>query len=203
MKAEDNRQRIIDAAQQLFAERGYSQTSLGDVADAAGLLKGNLSYYFRTKDALLASVTEARQRALIDRLNADLPNDAGTRDGVEAFLRMTEAEADALAQAGCPLGSLCSELGKGDASLQGLATDMLAAVQQWLVRQFAKTFPPKVSREHAEYLLAVMQGASLLAHAYRDPAPVRRQARGARRWLGTLLVEAPVRAPRRVPRSRP
>lgn len=202
MRGDDNRRRIIDVAQGLFAERGYAQTSLGDVADAAGLLKGNLSYYFRTKDALLASVTELRLKTLMEGLNARLPRDAGTREGIVAFLQMVEAEAAVLAQTGCPIGTLCSELGKGDASLQMLATEMLATVQGWLADQFAKTFPRQAAREHAEYVLVVMQGASLIAHANGDAAVVHRQARGLRRWLDSLISAAPAREARRAVRSR-
>ena len=42
----------VQTALQLFMERGYAETSIGDVAEQAGLLKGNLSYYFKTKAEL-------------------------------------------------------------------------------------------------------------------------------------------------------
>ena len=55
VKGADNRDRIVAAALDLFMERGYAETSIGDVAETAGLLKGNLSYYFKTKASSLAS----------------------------------------------------------------------------------------------------------------------------------------------------
>lgn len=53
------RSRILDAAADLFAEKGYWQTSLQDIWDRVGLGKGGLSYHFRTKEEIaVAVVTE-------------------------------------------------------------------------------------------------------------------------------------------------
>ncbi|MFI2765669.1 TetR family transcriptional regulator [Streptomyces echinatus] len=53
------RAEILDVAAVLFAEKGYSQTSLQDILDQTGLKKGGLYYHFRTKqDIAVAVVTE-------------------------------------------------------------------------------------------------------------------------------------------------
>ena len=49
-------ERILDAAENLFAERGYSATSLGDVADKVGIRSPSLYNHFKNKDALYQSV---------------------------------------------------------------------------------------------------------------------------------------------------
>ena len=51
----DNRAAIIEAALQTFAERGFQATSLDDVADAAGITKGTIYWYFKQKKDLLAA----------------------------------------------------------------------------------------------------------------------------------------------------
>ena len=56
-------QRILDAAEDLFAEKGYSATSLGDVADRVGIRSPSLYNHFRNKEALYQSVLE---RLLVD-----------------------------------------------------------------------------------------------------------------------------------------
>jgi len=48
--------RILDAAEELFAERGYHGTTLRDVADAVGLRIPSLYNHFASKDALYAAV---------------------------------------------------------------------------------------------------------------------------------------------------
>lgn len=51
---ERKRQReVLDAAAQLFHDSGYSSTTVQDVADALGILKGSLYYYIDTKEDLL------------------------------------------------------------------------------------------------------------------------------------------------------
>jgi len=47
-------QEIFEQATRLFAERGYSGTSIQDVADAVGLTRPALYHYFKSKDELLA-----------------------------------------------------------------------------------------------------------------------------------------------------
>jgi TetR/AcrR family transcriptional regulator, cholesterol catabolism regulator len=47
---------IIDAAAEIFRKRGYAETSVQDVADAVGILKGSLYYYIDSKEDLLYQV---------------------------------------------------------------------------------------------------------------------------------------------------
>lgn len=47
---------VLKHAARLFAEKGYSGTSLQDIADAVGLQRTSLYYYFETKEDLLAAM---------------------------------------------------------------------------------------------------------------------------------------------------
>jgi AcrR family transcriptional regulator len=49
---------VIEAAVDLFWETGYASTSVQDVADALGLLKGSLYYYIKSKEDLLKKIFE-------------------------------------------------------------------------------------------------------------------------------------------------
>ena len=55
--------RILNAAEDLFAEKGYSATSLGDVADRVGIRSPSLYNHFKNKEALYEAVLE---RLLVD-----------------------------------------------------------------------------------------------------------------------------------------
>ena len=50
------RQRILDAALQLFANQGYGSTSVRQVVELAGVTKPTLYYYFNGKEALFREV---------------------------------------------------------------------------------------------------------------------------------------------------
>jgi TetR/AcrR family transcriptional regulator, transcriptional repressor for nem operon len=53
---EVRRQQILEAAAELFIERGISSTSMAQVADAAGVAKGTPYLYFASKDELLSEL---------------------------------------------------------------------------------------------------------------------------------------------------
>ena len=58
------RERILESATELFAERGYAQTSLAKVAAAADVTTGSIYGYFDSKGELLVAVVERALRAL-------------------------------------------------------------------------------------------------------------------------------------------
>ena len=67
------RAEIVQAAAQIFHDKGYEHTSMQDIADAVGILKGSLYYYIESKEALLYEITrEVHESAYldIDRLRA-------------------------------------------------------------------------------------------------------------------------------------
>ncbi len=51
-------ERILDAAEDIFAQKGYAATSLGDVADAVGIRSPSLYNHFKNKEALYLAVLE-------------------------------------------------------------------------------------------------------------------------------------------------
>lgn len=62
---------IVDAAAMLFSEQGYAATSIQDIADSVGILKGSLYHYIHTKEDLLdAVIREAHLRTAALGLNA-------------------------------------------------------------------------------------------------------------------------------------
>jgi len=62
--AERSREAILDAAERLFADRGFEGASLNEIGAAAGLSRATPSYFFGSKDQLYAAVLE---RAFADR----------------------------------------------------------------------------------------------------------------------------------------
>lgn len=57
-RVSDSSQQILDTAAALFRRRGYAETSLRDIARAAGILPGSLHYRFAAKHDLLLALME-------------------------------------------------------------------------------------------------------------------------------------------------
>ncbi|MEZ4708341.1 MAG: TetR/AcrR family transcriptional regulator [Caldilineaceae bacterium] len=55
---DSRRSEILDAAQQLFYQKGYEQTSIQDLLSAVGIAKGTFYHYFDSKQALLVELTD-------------------------------------------------------------------------------------------------------------------------------------------------
>jgi AcrR family transcriptional regulator len=67
-KQAEKRQQIIEAAAQLIVQKGIDKTSLTDIAQAAGISKGSLYYYYATKNDLIFDITEAHINQISDNL---------------------------------------------------------------------------------------------------------------------------------------
>jgi AcrR family transcriptional regulator len=63
-QAQRTRQAVLDTARHLFADRGFAGTSLQDIADAMGVRKANVYYYFKTKAAILDALLDERVSGL-------------------------------------------------------------------------------------------------------------------------------------------
>jgi AcrR family transcriptional regulator len=50
---------VLEAAARVFHEKGYESTSIQDIAEAVGILKGSLYYYIRSKEDLLYEIIKA------------------------------------------------------------------------------------------------------------------------------------------------
>jgi len=79
------RDRILDTAEALFAERGFAGTAVRDIASAVGLTAASLYNHFAGKEALYAAVLERGMRPLIDVLE-DLGRHEHERDALDATL---------------------------------------------------------------------------------------------------------------------
>ena len=62
MSVQDKKERLIEAAYQVFVRKGYRNSSIKDIAAEAGITPGLVHYYFKSKEELLLSVQEDIQK---------------------------------------------------------------------------------------------------------------------------------------------
>ena len=87
----ERKQQLLDAAAELFADRGYAATRIADICRSAGVAKGLFYWYFPTQGALFAELVRTMRLALrrAQRQAMDPDADAVTRiaEGAEASVR--------------------------------------------------------------------------------------------------------------------
>jgi TetR/AcrR family transcriptional regulator len=81
-----SRSAILDAAESLFAERGYQGTSFTEVGAAAGLSRGAPGYFFGTKAELYRAVLERAFTEVREAVRAGRARALASHQGAEAIL---------------------------------------------------------------------------------------------------------------------
>ncbi len=66
------REEILDAAKRVFADKGFHQTAIADIARAAKLSYGSVYWYFDSKESLFQALTEREEQALWHHVGAAL-----------------------------------------------------------------------------------------------------------------------------------
>jgi AcrR family transcriptional regulator len=93
---EARRAQILDAAAQVFAEKGFHRATTKEIAQTAGVSEGTIYNYFDSKDALLIDMMT--QLIELDQLDAAMTQTRGG-DIQEFFMTMFRARSDRIAQA--------------------------------------------------------------------------------------------------------
>lgn len=191
-KGEATRRRIVEAAADLFHQRGVRGTSPDDILRAAGVGKGQFYYYFRGKADLVHAVLSAHHDA-IEGDCGPIPHALQTWDDLEAwFLAHVELQARSQMTRGCPFGGVGNELGDDDELLRLDVDRIFVAVERRLARLFLVEQLEGRLRADVEvdalarYCLAVVQGAMLLGKVRRDASHARQPIEAALAHLRSL-----------------
>ncbi len=186
-KGEGNRQRIIDAADNLFYMRGYNQTSFQDISDATGIPRGNFYYYFKTKDEILEAVVNSRIADITAMLIQCETETRDPRERLLMFSNMLDYKREDVVQSGCPIGSLCSELAKDTTDLHEISRQAFVLLRNWIKQQF-ESLGLTNAEELAMDLLAKMQGVTIMACAFKDADYIKRGHEEIKDWINAKTM---------------
>jgi TetR/AcrR family transcriptional regulator, transcriptional repressor for nem operon len=170
---------------QLLYNRGAERTTLADIAKAADVPPGNVYYYFKTKDDVIAAVIDAHAQQVRATLEAIDARHRSPKSRLKNLVQEFAAQSETIAQFGCPLGSLCSELDKraGEPALG--AAQLMRLPVDWAEQQF-RSLGRGDAHDLALDLIAAYEGSALLASTMRDPGVLSRAARRLSRWIDAL-----------------
>jgi AcrR family transcriptional regulator len=84
-------QQLLAIARRLFAHQGYDRTALRDIAEAAGITKAALYYYFPNKDALFERVVLDSLQILVDDVAAAVARETTPTARIRAFMEASAA----------------------------------------------------------------------------------------------------------------
>lgn len=195
----DTRQRIVEAAMELFWLKGYGSTSIADILSRSQVNSGSLYHFFPGKQDLLVAVLEAYRDGIGPMLLE--PAWDGVDDPVERVFALLGTYRRALIETecayGCPIGSLALELHDADPIVRKHLADNFTGWIDAVEACFdaaASRFPPGTdTRGFAEMALHVMEGGVMQARTYRDIAFFDRAVGQFRLHVDALAKAAAVR----------
>ncbi|MBU0691709.1 TetR/AcrR family transcriptional regulator [bacterium] len=79
---EGKRQHILEIAASLFSKFGFAKTTLDDIADAVGMKKGSLYYYFNSKEAIFSAVIHEVATKVFSRMKEAAATAMTARDAI-------------------------------------------------------------------------------------------------------------------------
>jgi AcrR family transcriptional regulator len=71
-KSEETRTRILDAALEVFRERGFERATMREIAAASGVAQGAAYYYFESKEAIVMGFYERAQAEMLPRIEQQM-----------------------------------------------------------------------------------------------------------------------------------
>lgn len=170
------RQRLEDAAAQLFWSKGFAATSIADLARRADVPIGNVYYYFKSKTEMAEAVAEMfvqGSQAALDDIEARFPAASGhpqalARERIGVFFDMLEKSHMSRAKAGCPIARSVSDFAETAPKAARKAAEALTMLTAFLGRELARAGHPN-GMIAAQQSIALWQGAIVLAHGTADP----------------------------------
>jgi AcrR family transcriptional regulator len=174
------RERIVNSARRLFNRRGFSEVTIDEIMEHAGLTRGGFYRHFATKEQLYADAVrqflclrspERWQKKHVDAC-AEGPELATMI--VNAYLSREHLDDRS---GSCPLVALPSDVARGGKAVKGAFREVLGN----MIEIFATNLSYPDARERALSLVALCVGAMVIARAIDDAElgeEIRSAARG-------------------------
>lgn len=179
-KGDQTRARLLDATQDLIETGGYYGAGLNQVIAASGMPRGSLYFHFPGGKDQMVSEAVRRAGQDIGRAARDLAEAAP--DAAALVAGMLGLLADRLAgsdwRKGCPVATVALELAAVNQELREVCAEVYDSWESVLRERLAADGYPAAG-ELATTVLAMAEGALLLAKVRRSREPIDRVARQA------------------------
>ena len=167
-KQKTNAKFIIKQSLKVFRNQGYHSTSMSDIATNCGLLKGSLYHYFRSKEALMATVIDHlhdyyKREVFIHAYNDQL----GPAQKLQLLSDISENHFFS-SDSGCLMGNLALETA-GD--IPEFTEKIQAFFEDWIAAMtyvFAQKFEQKKAKQLGRESVVEVEGAIMMMRLFKD-----------------------------------
>ena len=193
------RNKILDTAERMILNQGYSATSIDKLVAQAGVTKGSFFHHFDTKATLALTLVERFARADLDMLAANKARaEKLSRDPLQRVLILTGLYQEMMAgltepYPGCLFASYIYEANLFDAHTLAVIDD---TYRQWraglgeMLENAAGAYPPQRDIDYADLadmFTATIEGAFIMSKTLKEPQLVAQQIGLYRDFLELLF----------------
>ncbi len=172
------RDRILQAASELFHKQGVRATSPDEIIQVSGTGKGQFYYYFKSKEGLVHEVLQASLQALRSG-TAPINYEIHSWDDLEyCFLCHIALQKKFNMTRGCPIGTVGNEIDEQDELIRQDVGLIFEVMRNRLATFFVKEMATGRLMDHAapermaDFCIATIQGALLMGKITRSSGPV-------------------------------
>jgi AcrR family transcriptional regulator len=176
------REALSEAALELFYQQGVANTSLADIAGAAGVPTGNVYYHFRSKEALVKAVIDKRIKQL-NTLFAEADVHEKPLARLKAIIRDCRENAEARTAYGCPYASLLDDLSRHGSKHAPKTGSFIRLYVDYARKQFEAAGRGNEAEDLALEFISRIQGAYVLGRSFASSDMLVRQLDSLKAWL--------------------
>lgn len=161
---------ILKESAKLFKIKGYYNTSMSDIANACGLLKGSIYHHFKGKDAIGISSLKYIHKYFNEEIySIAYRNDLEALEKMKLFVKKTD-DYFLRSEGGCLLGNLALEVPPENIIFRNEIQEYFTNWEKALFFIFKDKFDNNKSEELAKEFVALLQGSIMMMNLYHDSA---------------------------------
>ena len=180
------KERLIQAATELFHTQGINSTSLKDIAETAQVPLGNVYYYFRSKDELGIAAAQEQMRRLKSFLKSVDEKSTDPKERIIASIKFFDTVKENFTQFGCPVAQVCQSVRPEIDAVGQSYAKVYREHLGWLEDQFTKLGYQKNAVPFALKTIIRIQGAGLMAKALVSPKIISDELSDLEKWIREL-----------------
>jgi TetR/AcrR family transcriptional repressor of nem operon len=158
----------------LFNTRGYHATKISDIMKASGVQKGNLYFYFKSKEALAQALVREAQKEYMDYLHANARGSSALEKLDNVLAAIFDLHVRKKFVGGCIFGNMALEMGDNNFQFR---KDIRDIFDEWvkflssLIHEAVRSGEIVVElapEDLARHIVAAMEGGIMLSRLSKD-----------------------------------
>jgi AcrR family transcriptional regulator len=184
-KGKRNRDSLVSAAARMFWQRGYSATSIADLAGEANIPVGNVYYYFQSKADVAYAVADGFVRDTQDMISEIAAATSDPRARLVSLVERLSASQRSRLTHGCPVAGAMRDFRVDAPKASDRAAEVFSIISAFIAAEVGRTGArPAVALGVGRAAVAEWQGGIVLGSALKEGSVVAESARRLSRLVG-------------------